>query len=261
MNSSRLPLHTQNPLGRFSNRAEDYARSRPSYPSATIDFMLQGLPHPSQLVIADIGAGTGISAHLFADRGATVWAIEPNAAMRAAATPHPCIKFREGTAEQTRLPIQSVDLVVCCQAFHWFNHPAALSEFHRILKRDGRIALMWNDRNLQDPLTQAFSEVVGKAADRQIFDRDDRKSGEALANSPLFSNFRTATLTHTHRLSLDGLIGLVRSASYIPKTGKAYEQLISDLHQLYQQWVEPDIDCIELSYQVKLFGADRRSDD
>ena len=37
---------------------------------------------PSRLVAADVGAGTGISARMAAERGPRVIAIEPNAAVR-----------------------------------------------------------------------------------------------------------------------------------------------------------------------------------
>ena len=65
---------------RFSTRAQSYAAFRPSYPPGAIDAALEGLGDPHGLTIADVGAGTGISARLFAERGAAVIAIEPNAA-------------------------------------------------------------------------------------------------------------------------------------------------------------------------------------
>lgn len=251
------PLYTQNPLERFSDRAQDYARYRPSYRPEAIDRILADLPPVEQLAIADIGAGTGISSRLFADRGARVWAIEPNAAMRQAAVPHPLVSFQGGTAEQTQLADQSVDLVVCCQSFHWFDKPIALAEFHRILKPGGRVGLMWNDRNLDDPFTREYSEIVQHAADRQIFNRDDRKSGDTLQANPLFTNFRVLLLFHEYPLNLESLIGLVLSASYIPKAGTAYEQLITDLQALYHHWSDAATDTVSLSYQVKLYLADR----
>lgn len=85
-----------NPLSRFSDRAADYAKHRPSYPTPAIDAILEGFGEPPQLVAADIGAGTGISSRLLAERGVRVIAIEPNAAMREAASPHPLVEFREG---------------------------------------------------------------------------------------------------------------------------------------------------------------------
>lgn len=259
--NSSPPLHSQNPLERFSNRAQDYANYRPSYPAAAIDTILDGLGDPTQLVIADIGAGTGISSRLMADRGVRVEAIEPNTAMRQSATPHPLINFRANTAEQTGLPDRSVDLVLCCQSFHWFNKPVALTEFHRILKSPGRVALMWNDRNLDDPFTKAYSDLVSQTADRQIFDRNDRKSAADLETSPHFTHFRTHRFFHTHSLNLTGLTGLILSSSYIPKTGTASEQLITELQTLYRHWSDrAQGDFVSLSYHVDLYLADRRID-
>src|SRR5262245_18241062 len=100
------------PTRRFSDRTQEYVRFRPTYPASAIDHMLAGLSDPSRLIAADIGAGTGISALLLAERGVRVWAVEPNAEMRAAAAPHPHVTWQDGTAEATGLPPGSVDLVL-----------------------------------------------------------------------------------------------------------------------------------------------------
>jgi ubiquinone/menaquinone biosynthesis C-methylase UbiE len=113
------PLYTLNPLGRFSDRATDYVKYRPSYPAAAIDMIVAGLGEAA--VVADIGAGTGISSRLLADHGLRVLAIEPNAAMRTAAESHPLVDFCDGKAEDTQLAADSIDLVTCFQAFHWFD--------------------------------------------------------------------------------------------------------------------------------------------
>src|SRR5688572_26600177 len=81
-------LYEMNPTGRFSDRAQAYSRHRPSYPAPAVDAMLAGLGEPARLSAADIGAGTGISSRLLAERGLTVHAVEPNQAMREAAEPH-----------------------------------------------------------------------------------------------------------------------------------------------------------------------------
>ncbi|NJO44060.1 MAG: class I SAM-dependent methyltransferase [Cyanobacteria bacterium CRU_2_1] len=251
-------LHTQNPLGRFSDRAEDYAKYRPTYPAEAIDLILQGLEEPTQLVVADIGAGTGISSRLIADRGANVWAIEPNPAMRQAITPHPLVEFRDGIAEQTGLLDQSVDLVLCCQSFHWFDKPVALAEFHRILKPSGRVALMWNNRNAEDQFTQDYSDVIGKVADRTVFDRKGDTTSNPLADSLLFANSRSHILFQTYRLNQDSLIGLALSTSYIPKQENVCEHLIADLQMLYQNWINPAAgDFVTISYRVSLHLGDR----
>lgn len=222
-----------NPQGRFSDCSADYIKYRPSYPVAAINRILKEL-NTSPLVAADIGAGTGISSHLFAERGVRVLAIEPNVEMRQAALPHPLIKFHDGTAENTNLPNASVDLVVCFQAFHWFDPTPTILEFCRILKRTGRLAVVWNDRDRSDEFTQSYSRLVQIAsnnhpAESRLFAIDP------LLNTPSFPKVRCHTFTYRQELDLNGLIGLAMSVSYIPRTGAAQQQLISDLQELYKQ--------------------------
>lgn len=272
------PLHTQNPLGRFSDRADDYAKYRPSYPPAAIDAILTGLAprsgsptalnladlnladlNLSDLNIADIGAGTGISSRLLADQGVQVWAIEPNAAMRAAAQVHPGVKFRAGSAEQTGLPDQSMQGVTCCQSFHWFEPTATLTEFARILQPGGRVAILWNDRDRQDEFTEAYTDVIRQSIDQRYLERLDRKASdaEALKNSAQFTHYRALSFPYTHRLNRTGLVGIALSASYVPKQGELHQQLVTRLAQLYDRWSqERNQDFVALSYQTRLFLAE-----
>lgn len=151
-------------LGYFSERGEDYEQYRPIYPAATVDAILSGLASPEQLAAADIGAGIGIGSRLLAERGVQVIAIEPNANMRTAATPHKRVQFLAGTAEQTRLETASVDLVTSFQAFHWFDFDNSLQEFRRILRLGGRLALTWSFWEQRDATSQEYSRLVFAAS-------------------------------------------------------------------------------------------------
>jgi len=240
-----------NPLDRFSHRAGDYVNYRPSYPAGAIDSILQGLDRP---VVADIGAGTGIASRLLADRGVRVLAIEPNGAMRTAAAAHPLVEFRDGTAEATLLPDASVNLVVCCQAFHWFNPELCLPEFRRILKGTGRLALMWNDRDRSDSFTHSYSELVRVASDNHPAEKRV-VSTEPLLNSPLFTNFRCHNFSYKQELDLTGLIGRAQSVSYLPGAGSVYQQLVYDLQLLHGDWVDGR-GFVYLLYRTSLYLAD-----
>src|SRR3954469_11288986 len=125
------------PKQRFSDRVENYVRYRPTYPPIVLYHLRQvaGLVRGS--VVADVGSGTGISARPFLDLGNTVYGVEPNPDMRAAAerllAGYPSFHSVDGTAEATGLADGSADLVVAGQAFHWFDPDAARREFRRIL--------------------------------------------------------------------------------------------------------------------------------
>lgn len=251
------PLHTMQPLTRFSHRADAYAKYRPSYPAAAIAAILAGLGDSAQLVAADIGAGTGIASRLLADQGVQVWAVEPNQAMQQAATPHPRVTFQTATGEETGLPDRSVDLVTCFQAFHWFDADRSLPEFHRILKLGGRLALVWNNRDRADEFTASYSRLIQAASGDHPAEklRELTQTCEQLIHSPLFTQVRQVAYRHQQAVDLTGLLGRVQSTSYLPQAGELYEQLVADLHQLYQQWADVD-GWVYLTYSTDIFLAE-----
>ncbi len=218
------PLHDLPTASRFSNRAADYRRYRPDYPARAIDAILQGLGDPARREAADVGAGTGISARMLAERGLRVQAIEPNAAMRSAAEPHPRVEFREGTAEATALPASSVDLVLSAQAFHWFRVPEAVAEFHRILRPSGKLALMWNERDRDDPPTLRYIEAVHEVNGEHPAETRTLEP-EVLTAAGLFGPPTLELFEHHQDLELEGIVGLAASASYVTRDGPQFERL------------------------------------
>lgn len=248
------PLYAMAPLSRFSDRATDYAKYRPSYPAAAIAAIFDGLGNPSELLAADIGAGTGISARLLAERGVRVLAIEPNAAMRQAATPHPLVEFRQATAEQTGLPDASVDLVISCQAFHWFDPKLSLPEFHRILKPSGRLALVWNERDESDAFTADYSHLIRKLSDDHPAEKR-LNSVKPLLTNLQFVHARRHTFASRQPFDLSGLIGRAQSVSYLPREGILHQQLISGLRELHQRWAD-DGGLVYLVYCTSVYLAE-----
>ena len=103
-------------IERFSNRVENYVKYRPDYPREIVAFLAENCGLTSAAVIADIGCGPGISSRMFLENGNRVFGVEPNAAMRAAATEHlstfPNFTAIDGTSDRTTLPDAAVDLIV-----------------------------------------------------------------------------------------------------------------------------------------------------
>ncbi len=233
------PLYNLNPLNRFSDKAENYTKYRPIYPDAVIDKILENLPSPTQIVAADIGAGTGISARQLADKGVKVIAIEPNAAMREAAEKHQNVEWTNGTAETTNLADASVDLITCFQAFHWFNPEPTLLEFRRILKPKGRLAIVFQDINRDDEFIQAYGEIISKAANNRP-PTDFSSKIEPVRKSLDFQYIDCYKFPYEQELDLSSLIGLAKSVSFISSEETVQKQLINDLENLHQRFCNSD---------------------
>ncbi|NMN00675.1 FkbM family methyltransferase [Bifidobacterium sp. DSM 109958] len=145
----------------FHGKAEAYAQARPGYPAEAMAYIgtliggssvpdaasaTEGLPVPaaapdaSPVTVADIGAGTGKFTVPLAALGHPVFAVEPDADMRAAlrgaVADLPNVTVVDGNAERTGLPDGSVDVVTCAQSLHWFRHDAFLAECARIARCD-----------------------------------------------------------------------------------------------------------------------------
>jgi predicted RNA methylase len=94
-------------IKRFTSRVEDYIKYRPGYPRDLIRLLSAECGLTRGSIIADVGSGTGILSELFLQGGATVYGIEPNVEMRAAAErllkAYPNFLSIDGRAEATTL--------------------------------------------------------------------------------------------------------------------------------------------------------------
>ncbi|WP_411846488.1 metalloregulator ArsR/SmtB family transcription factor [Roseibacillus persicicus] len=124
-------------------------------------------------VVADLGAGEGTAAQLFAQRAAQVIAIDNSPKMvefgQDLAKKHqlPNLEFRLGEIEEIPIEDNSVDLALLSQALHHAQNPGkALAEAHRILKPSGTLVVLdllqhsfEQARELYHDLHLGFSEI------------------------------------------------------------------------------------------------------
>ena len=204
----------------FSPKVADYVASRPDYPPKLFDSLSTACNLRNGAVIADIGAGTGLFTRGLLQHGYRVIAIEPNATMRAAAdqllSGFPRYSSAHGSAEAIPTPQSSVDLITAAQAFHWFEIDRSRAEFLRVLRPEGKVALIWNDRVSTDPLHVALDEIFARYGGAKRGALVAHESRRDLAK--FFGSTVPAELTwnHEHCLNQSGLLSLVFSRSYMP---------------------------------------------
>ena len=239
---------------RFSDRVDDYVRFRPGYPAALLPALLAGTADSSGFAVADIGAGSGIFTRLLLEHGLEVHAVEPNAAMRRAAESalggFDGFVSVDGSAEDTGLGDAAVDLVTAAQAFHWFANELALTEICRILKPAGRLALIWNRRDLQQPFQRAYDALLREHAPEYGLVNHMNRGDDDIAAFFAPGKMRLERFGNRQRLDFDGLVGRLRSSSYCPAADSpGYIDLIGALRRLFERHaadglLEFDYDCL-----------------
>lgn len=244
---------------RFSDRVDDYVKHRPGYPQAVVTYLHGVLGIDPRATVADVGSGTGIFTQLLIDAGHTVFAIEPNTPMRAAA--ERLIGNRPGfisvaaTAERTSLDDASVDLVTAAQAFHWFDVEGARSEFTRILRPGGYVVLLWNDRREDgsDFSVEYQSLIDEYNTDLAVVDHRRLTRGDAVIERFFgASGHRTICFENRQRLDFEGLRGRLVSSSYIPAAGAPrHDEMIDELAALHARHAVDGF--VEISYETKVY--------
>jgi len=242
---------------RFTNVVEDYARYRPGYPDAAIDCLMRIPGLRAGDSVADIGSGTGIMSRCLLDQGLTVYAVEPNDAMRAEAERE--AGDREGfhsvagTAEATTLADASVRLAVCAQAFHWFEPEACHGEFRRILAPQGYLAVLWNDRReYSTPLMRDYEALLLKFCPEYPKVKSRDQNFEALDTVFGSSQYKKYAYENGQYFDREGFLGRVRSCSYVPGAGHPnFQPLMDALNKLYDECAEDG--CIEFVYETQVF--------
>ena len=254
-------LARHNPTGRFSGLAGLYARHRPGYPPEALDRIVRHCGLGPDTPLVDVGCGTGISSRLFAARGVPVIGIEPNDEMRARAeeVPSPGARapeYRPGRAEATGLPDGCAQAVLAAQSFHWFDAPAALREFHRILRPGGWVALLWNERDEGDPCTAAFGAVLRSGRDAVALEVARGGAGEVLLHSPLFEDGTRFAFTNEQVLDEEGLLGRAFSASYAPREPAAAAAFAAALRRVFAAYQSAG--RVVLRYRTTAYMARRK---
>lgn len=243
---------------RFSSRVADYVRYRPGYPTAIVDELHRwGALWPGA-VVADVGSGTGLLTRVFLAAGYKVFGVEPNAEMRAAGEEqlrHAAgFVSVDGTAEATTLASESVDWVVAGQAFHWFDRAKAKVEFQRILRGDGWVALIWNERRVgttaflaaYEHLLHAYATDYAKVDHRQI-------SPEVLKAFFAPQGYRSFQFENRQVFDFVGVRGRLLSSSYAPAAGHPrHEAMVQELKRIFDQHQQDGTVVFEYDTQVHM---------
>lgn len=127
---------------KYNNIGINYNQTRKADPYLTEQLVKHLNPEKEGLYL-DIGCGTGNYTIALQKKGFQFIGIDPSIEMlQKAQTKNPAVAWKIGSAENTKLPEQSIDGVIgTLTIHHWINLTRAFSELAYVLKPDGKIVI------------------------------------------------------------------------------------------------------------------------
>lgn len=244
---------------RFANRVDDYVRYRPGYPAGVLTFLSENCGLHSRHVIADIGSGTGLLSKLFLDNGNHVYGVEPNPEMYVAGEEflqkYPNSAGVSGSAEATTLAEHSVDFVAAGQSFHWFDPAASRAEFSRILKPDGWVVVIWNERLLDTtPFLRDYEALLHRFGTDYAKVSDSYPRAEQMRSFFASEDFLSHDLSNLQEFDFEGLSGRLRSSSYVPAADHPnFSQMINELKHVFAAYQHQG--KVRFDYRTRIYAG------
>ncbi len=242
---------------RFSGKAQLYAKFRPSYPTALVDWLFKMTNAEN---VADIGAGTGKFTEKLLAKPWSVTAVEPNTDMCRELLK--CVGGRAeivmASAESTGLPEHSFGLITTAQAFHWFDENRFREECKRLLTPDGRLAIVFNSR-LSGAISVERDEIFRKycpdfANRRSHMGVRSEEEGDRFLRNEYFSSVEVFQMENPVIFSREQFIGNSLSLSYSPKENdpdfRAFIAEIRDIFDKYHRYGK-----VAISYKTTCYAG------
>jgi ubiquinone/menaquinone biosynthesis C-methylase UbiE len=240
----RAPSATDRALS-FASVADAYDRARPSYPREAVEWLTGRTP----ATVVELGAGTGKLTDRLVELGHDVLATDPlDAMLQHLRLRHPDLRVATAWAEAVPVATRTVDTVIAAQAFHWFDADRALREAARMLKPEGRIALVWNQRDERIPWVRKLGRLIGNQ-DQDVDPTD------VLVSSKLFGYVEDATFRFWQPLRKSLLSDLVLSRSNVAvMDAMAQERLLRKVDDLFDEY-QTGPDGLLLPYVTRCYRA------
>lgn len=254
MEPTAMDVHDSAAKG-FSTAAETYVHGRPDYPPEAVAWLRDDLELRSGKIVLEVGAGTGKFIPLLRQSGAKLLALEPVDAMRTRlAAAHGDVEVLAGTATSIPLPDESVDAIICAQAFHWFATHEALNEFRRVLVSGGMLGLIWNVRSESVPWVAALSSITDPFEGNTPRYHSGAWHTVFPAEGFAFTNERQATNIHVGSPE-DVIVGRTLSVSFIAALPEAEKQKVAaDVRMLISRTPElANRDEVAFPYETRMF--------
>jgi SAM-dependent methyltransferase len=169
----------------YSSVAEAYSRTRPQYPAAAVQRVVELTQLTTDSHILELGCGPGTATAAFAPLGCPILALEPSPgtfdlAQRNCA-PYPNIQLLNTTFEEWGLTPAAFDVVLAATSFHWLSAEVRHQKSAAALRQNGFLVLLWNTEVLpQAPVRLILEEVYQQHAPTMLRYESKQDRSESL---------------------------------------------------------------------------------
>lgn len=244
----------------YSALAKSYLK-RPGYSNSAIDEMLKIVNVCNGDKVCDIGAGVAhLTLHL-AERFFKVDAIEPNDEMCKygieRTRKYTNVTWFEGTGENTGMESSCYSLVTFGSSFNVTNREIALKESSRILVPHGWVGMMWNHRELEDPIQKDIECIIKSHIPSYNYGARREDQTEIILASMLFEDVRTIKGMITHEQQINDVIEAWNSHATLERqAGSAFKNIVWDIEKYLRNLA---VESIFVPYTTNVWLARKKT--
>jgi SAM-dependent methyltransferase len=164
----------------YSSVADAYNKTRPRYPQAIVDRVVELSHLTPNSIILELGCGPGNATVSFAQKGFSMTCLEPAPGSFQLAkqncTNYPNVEIINTSFEEWQLPTHTFDAVLAASSIHWMSPDIVYAKASQALSDRGFLILLWNIVSLYPPyeiyqtlqdLYQLHAPTLAKYEDRE----------------------------------------------------------------------------------------------
>ncbi len=248
--------------GDFTNLAKDYIY-RTGYSQNVLNYIFDHLKstNGSEIKVAEIGAGTGKLTEQLIEMGLNGNAVEPNDSMRSEGIKicgNTRFNWSKGTGEATGLDNLAYNWAIMASSFHWTNPKESLPEFHRILKPNGLLSVLWNPRDkennqLQSKIDENIQRMIPGLKRVSSGSKEYTKDlDKILISTNHFKEVIFLEATHVVEMTKERYLGAWRSVNDIQ--AQAGKELFEDIIKMITEEISL-LDSVSVTYKTRCWTA------
>lgn len=224
------------------------ARRAPTFPPAAVEW----LAGPQPGTVLDVGSGDGRLAGLLAAAGHRVTCVDSDRErVRRLAERVPDALACVAQAESLPLRSFRFDVVTVQESLTRFAPGLALSEFARVLRPGGHLAVVFTSRDDTVPWVKRLARRIQEDDPTAMVGDYGRETLGALAESPYFPESESRAFRHWIPVTRAGLLTMVRRRPTIARLSTdRLEGLLADVGAMYDSLARSP-DSLLLPYQAE----------